>query len=219
MMKIILLFFLLISGNVCALSQQRKSSVSGTYINGKGDTIIINKNCFTYIENTDTLAQYQFSFINSCFIEFLSGSILYKQPEVIVVSQKDSLINKDSVKIVILNKNEKDFLLKMISPKSTPVLLVKDSLIVMTDKRFLVPYLNFLLYPIEYIKRVDAKFYGQINYLYLKSIEHIDDNYYRILIRGVDDKLFNVYFMDGEYVMVSKQKLKWRGQIWHRITN
>ena len=217
-MKKVLVTIALI-GSIAFAHSQKKVILNGEkFSNGKGDSIIIQENHFTYIEGNDTLGQCLFSYLDNQFIElFLSSKFkLCNQPEITIIPDNEISLDEDSMKVVFQNKDKKDILLKILTPKRTPVVPLRDSIIVIIPKRHF-DYLTFFLYPNVYKKRTDAKFYGHIHYFCIRSIGDSTNNCIRIAISSVNDKLFRENYLDGEYLMVLKNKIIWRGEEWYRI--
>lgn len=205
-----------------------QKDISGTYYNEAGMQVKIEDNKYTYIiaqshspiYSSDTLAECSIKRIDKNFIEINSVSPLISIRKGLQVSQNFEEIIGDSIKVIFLIPYDFGDLIVSIytdltfqklcelhySEKNNTIMLPK------TIKSFFYgfePQLSSIK-----THNTEGLFYGimRIEPL-LECIIEKDKNTVEINIPTLHNSFFEKYYVKGEYVMVTRNKIKWRGDV------
>lgn len=76
---------------------------------------------------------------------------------------------------------------------------------------------SFTISPVDYVEsNPDGQFYGVLYILYPFEIKYENNDIVTIELPSVNPNLFEMYFIKGEYIHLTRDGLEWRGEIYHR---
>lgn len=223
MRKILVFFTACVFYSTVALAQ---NDISGTYIDQYGMTLILDDGHFKLIQPnsaqrgfySDVLAEGVFQRVDKSFVEFNSlGNPAFEATRSIIVTQQTGSAPVDSIKLCFSIPYRKCGL-KIFVDTMNPYKYFTINYSAKNNVLYIpgnVKSFSFSIIP-EYVLPHTAAglFYGVIEFSALEEYR-VMENATRIDIEipAVDDAYFEKYYVKGDYVRVTKNSIKWNGDL------